>query len=161
MRTAAAMPENDVTTHAFRALDPQLPLLAAKAAVQLDNIRLWLDRRLSEPPRRDAVIALVERLTGTLQDARRNARTLFDPITERVFSSALAQSCHGQQPAGNDEFDAAANSLAGLIRRLEVGEEILPQELATWRDFCIALSTLSASKQQSVYGTRPYQPHRR
>jgi len=156
---AVRMPEKDSPNQDFRALDPQLPLLSAKAAVQLDNLRLKMAGQFASEPRIDAIQALVQRLTGAL-DAVTSSKALFDPITETVLSSALAQSHHDQMTKQKD-FRLAADELTKLLQRLEKNQATSQEELASWRDFCIAVSTLSASKQQSIYGTRPHHAHRR
>ena len=138
----------------FRALDPELPRLAARAAFQLDNLRLRAEGRDDVATNQEAIEQLAARLQAVASSAPSSSRrTRVDPVTTGVLHGAVLQS--RQEPPKNlvgvlAQVGRLAEELSKIGR--DQAEGIYIAEL---RDFCLAISELTASKQRLTRSPRP------
>jgi len=137
------------------ALDPELPSLAASAAVELDLLIV------GEVTRLDAVQQLGARLQKSLvnptegQPAR---RLQVDTETETILGQAFTLS--GDDPT---------TILNELVRRTEqlskqlanANSGTVKADLEKQRAFCLALSQSAAAYRQMIFDVRPPHPYRR
>lgn len=154
MTTMVAETTAKHTEPMFRALDPELPLLAARAAMQIDNLIVL---RASGEDIRNAPIDAFRRLSGLISHVGEvrgrttHVRSLMDPVTARVFSQAYSDASN-QSLKSWQELSVAARKLSVLFGK---GTDNSPEHLELMRDFCVKLSNLSASQRQMTYGGRP------
>lgn len=149
------------STSPLRALDPELPILAARAGVQLDNLiaRLRKQDDISESPL-DAVTqlaGLVSEVKGKNLEAEA-VKALWDPVTASVLSRAYSEANNQPSMKSFSDLIQAATKLAelfGTVSNSKIGD------LELLRDFCVKLSDYAASRRQSVFNARPYQPYRK
>jgi hypothetical protein len=147
-RTASAAPP-------FRALDPELPGLAARAAFQLDNLRLRAEGKEVPEPKRDAIEKFATRLQRALTDLPPAAdrKALLDPLTTSILHDAMVQA-HHDQPRSMDTMLADVGCLTQQLIRIDGFQQELAG-ITMLRDFCLAISDLSSSKQRLVRSPRP------
>jgi hypothetical protein len=144
---------------ALRALDPDLPIVAARAAVQLDAaIAIATGNARPTELRTDAIDQLAGMMTNiTSSIAGPAAKSLVDPLTMNLVSRAYSDSSHASLSSFND-LQEAAQTLSKMFEKVSGGKERgaeLLKMLETLRDFCIKLSEYAASKRQLAYGNRP------
>lgn len=154
--TAVAMANG----YGFRALDPQTPLLAAKAAIQLDNLLL---RRRGVYPHETPVDAWerLGQLLFVITNGNRDKgayRALIDPVSASVLRNALEQ--RPQKITSSDQLLEALRNIVRIIDR-DALEKLADEQLAFLRDFCVALSNESAASRQSAIGSRPLPSYKR
>ena len=144
----------------FRALDPELPILAARAAMQLDCLIVRSQEGKEHPNvRLDAVRELAELVShvGAETSHAHGVRSLMDPVTATVFSKAFSDTSSTSLRSYSELSDAARN-LSGMFTRInEEGCE----SLSLLRDFCVRLSSYAASQRQSANRGRSPQPFRK
>jgi hypothetical protein len=138
----------------LRALDPDLPMLAARAAMELDNYRSSGDRGFF------AVKQLSRRLRNSFQSqGAATHKALLDSGTVTLLGRALNSSKWAGDVSTIDQLSA---ELWEVAERLE-GVEGDPgqQPIEKIRDFCVALSECAASYRQAFYDLRPPHPFRK
>jgi hypothetical protein len=139
----------------FRALDPELPNLAARAAFQLDNLRLEAEGKIHEESKQDAIAKFASRLQGALQlPPGADKKSLLDPLTTSILHGAVLQATSGK-PNSLDEVLAQIGHLTQQLLQIE-GFKSRTDMIIALRDFCLAISDLATSKQHLVRSPRPY-----
>lgn len=137
----------------LRALDADLPFLAAEAAVDIDNL-LTDGGTLSE-----SVLRLAELLRQSVDVGTGSTpKSLMDPATLSVLGEAIELA---QRPS---EFTTTTLLVeaAKIAEELSaVGREHPPAALESARDFCVALSIVSAAYHKSIFDLHPPHPSRR
>jgi len=148
----------------LRALDPDLPMLAARAAMQLDTfISASRNGEKTQEIRTDAINKLAAMVTSvTLPRAAESpARALMDPLTANIVSRAYSEASNAPLRSWKD-LELAANKLSEMFKSVshpgERGQDPLVS-LQLLRDFCVKLSEYAASKRQLAYGERPVPTH--
>lgn len=141
------------TNQFFSVFDPALPLLAAKAAMQLDRLRVARERNDADAVRVDAVEKLQSMLNHVAAgDIVGGTRAFVDPFSLQVLSDSFS------------EPNNRVGSLEDLWKRLgQLLQSLDPatlanlnnQQLGQLRDFFLALSNYSAAGQLSTARTRP------
>jgi hypothetical protein len=137
----------------LRPLDPNLPLLAAQAAVELDAVRLSKGEKL------EAFKELRDLLENSFIASSGNKhRHLVDPGTEAVLTYSL--SAARMKPADTREelVEQAWELLQNMITLEEKREATAIESL---RDFCVALSERAAAYRDSFEEVRRVPPYRR
>jgi hypothetical protein len=139
----------------LRPLDPSLPLLAAEAALELDEVRLGkLD--VSQ-----AAAQLAEMLQNSFRrsSGQPEERYLIDPGALTVLTDAVTRCRAGQEekdlPALVEEawyISRGLTNAAGGNQRDQI-EEL--------RDFCVALSRCAGAYVETVRGSSPRPAYRR
>ena len=139
----------------LRILDPDLPFLAAKAAIELDVLS-----RGDECPL-EALKTLGDRLNNSVNvQSGGGLRSLMDPPTLSVLGRALTQSSRGHGPKSLDELAKEARESAHKLLQLH-GKQDKPSDVDWAKAFCVALSTGAAAYRESVQDSRPSHPFRR
>lgn len=122
------------------ALDPELPRLAASAALEAD-LAICDPSSGSEFP---ALRRLFERLPEKLPDFN-NSQTslnLLDPLSEDLFRRALSQSLSVK--ATSESFEQLRRATEALVDKAHGAQS---QQLTEIRDFCLALSNYAAANR--------------
>ena len=144
-------------TPPFRALDPELPSLAARAAFQLDNLRLEAEGKIHEELRQDAIAKFASRLQGALQlPPGADKKSLLDPLTTSILHGAVLQAT-SDKPNNLDDVLAQIGRLTEQLLQIE-GFKNETDMIVALRDFCLAISDLASSKQRLVRSPRPQSP---
>jgi len=140
----------------LRAMDPDLPFLASRAAIELDAVLRGQDVGL------EALRLLAEQLRNTVVTGSSNGgpRSLIDPATLTVLGDAVNRS------SSPDEAVVKIDDLIEKARK--IADDLLgstpstrPEALAWARTFCVSLSESSASYCKSVHDLHPEHPYRR
>jgi hypothetical protein len=139
----------------FRALDPELPSLAAKAAFQLDNLRLEAQGKIQGELKQDAIAKFALRLQGVVRPGPDvDKRSLLDPLTSSVLHGAVLQATQ-DKPNNLDDMLVQIGHLTEQLLKIE-GFRGHVDMVTALRDFCLAISDLATSKQYLVRAPRPY-----
>ena len=139
----------------IRAIDPDLPMLAAQAAIELDNFALGRGSSAS------AVCKLASRLKNAFQppNGTGSRRSLMDVSTKILVGRALDSSRIGSPTT---EVNEKMGEVWEVANQLEVvGQHTAPDVLAQLRGFCTALAKNAASYRRSIHDLTPSHPFRR
>ena len=160
MNNRAMTESNPVQSTQLRALDPELPVLAARAAMQLDlALGAFRQGTPTGSLRTDAINQLATMMSNvsTAMAGGAAARGLVDPLTANIVSRAYSDVSDEKLKSWQD-LEAAASKISKLFQRVgitqEQGNDPL-ENLKLLRDFCVKLSEYAASKRQLAYGERP------
>lgn len=152
------------TAAELRALDPDLPIIAARAAMQLD---LFIASVLRHEPlhelRTDAIKQLGTMISSLNGAATGGLRCLVDPLTANLLSKAYSDASRAQLTS-LQELEGAMKTLGQMLAeasKQEVHQKDPLKALTLVRDFCVKLSEYAASKRQLAYGERPVPAYRR
>jgi hypothetical protein len=148
------MVETAPVSSKLRALDPSLPMLAARAAMELDNYKLTGEVSF------EAVKHLCLRLRNSFAiNGGGGAKALLDSSTVSIVGYALNSSNWAGQISTIDQL---GNKLQEIAEGLE-GAESTPANapIEKMRDFCVALSKSAASYRQAFNDLRPSHPFQR
>jgi hypothetical protein len=135
----------------LRALDPKLPFLAARAAMELDSLIL------AQQPSLDSVRQLASLLQGSTIVTSGQRQSLMDPATVDLVGRAIV-SQGNQVLTITDLADAAAriaNDLAGAE------QDPQRQLIEKMREFCVALSREASAYLFSETDAEASHPFRR
>ena len=147
------MPEFD-TEETLSALDPDLPLIASRAAIELDTLIRNKATELSFTKR------LASRLSKSFKGTEDEPRPQFlvDPATATLVTRAFQQSqWTGTVRTVNDLFTEASKIAVSLENPRENSDRKTLEEA---RAFCAALAESAASYLQSRYSQFPTHPFR-
>lgn len=147
----------------FRALDPDLPLLAARAAAELDLLIQVGKGKQIKKVETDAVQALSSRLAHFQAfSPEKGQKSLYDPVSTDVFMKAYQET---NKPVLKNITDlvAATHLLSDSLNKAKESQNngSISDMLPVLRDFCIALSDYSAYKRQSALGVRSTPSYRK
>lgn len=136
-------------------LDPDLPLLASQAAIEVDRVIR------QQPIGFTAVKKLASLLSNSVEVGPDPGSTfaLIDPTTAALVTRAFRVSKVGADVRTVDELAHKAWDIAQSLNKSDESSDA--ESLLTIRAFCVALSECAASYVQSVYAERPSHPHRR
>lgn len=140
----------------LRALDPELPMLAARAAMELDNYKSSGEMDFA------AVKTLSLRLRNSFQNGGGAAvpcKALLDSSTVSLVGRALNSSSWAGKVSTIDQLSAELWDVAHRLEKVEAAPAEQPIE--KMRDFCVALSECAASYRQAFHDLRPSHPFRR
>ena len=138
----------------LRAVDTGLPLLAARAAIELDNLTRKMPTELT------ATKHLASLLSNSLKEPEGSVRphTLMDSSTMALMSRALNASDWGRPIRTVADLSEEARI---LVVKLEDPSASNKELLGKLRRFCVALGECAVSHLQSIYAQRPAHPYRR
>lgn len=145
------------STPAFRALDPELPGLAARAAFQLDNLRLKAEGKASPEAKTDAIDKFARRLQALKipAPAAADRKALLDPLTSGLLHEAVMQA-QQDHPTTLDDMLAEVGRVTEQLMQID-GFQQKVAAITALRNFCLAVSDLAASKQRLIRSPRaPY-----
>ena len=161
VNVSATVPAAGTSARGFSVFDPALPLLAAKAALQLDKLRIDPGSARTSAVSVDAVEQLQHLLQGTADATQQGAqRALVDPLSARVLSEAVAQFA---EKTRIDSFEELWTQLAQVLALLDPSalRALTPEQLAAVRDFFLALSNHAAAGQSAHVRVRPTARYRK
>ncbi len=146
------------STPVLLGLDPDLPFLASKAAVELDTALL------GKPSLFENVKVLALRLCAATEKVQGTedpgTLALLDSPTVEIFSRALG-AAKAQRATTLAELISEAWTVANQLSKATTNTENPDQAmLQTMRSFCVALSQSAASYQQSIHDREPRHPYR-
>jgi hypothetical protein len=148
----------------LQVLDPELPLIAARAALQLDVFLAALRTGTSVAHGRVDAIESLSRMVSSLTggQAAGGVHALVDPMTADVLSRAYTDAAHSAPLSTWQQLEQAIHDLAGKLAQVGVGStrDDQVQALVVLRDFCLRLSEYAANKRQIAYGEKPRSQYR-
>lgn len=138
----------------LRALDSDFPLLATRAAIEIDRL-LGAEKTSLE-----SVYLLAELLKNSkIEMSGVPTGSLFDPATLTVLNQAMSEAKLTENMIPVDEVIAKSLEIAGdLSNSAEQSTE--RSNLERLKKYCIALSDISASYRQSVFGEVAPHPYK-
>jgi hypothetical protein len=159
--SSATVPAEGTSARRFSVFDPALPLLAAKAALQLDKLRVDTVNDKTSEVRVDAVEKLQDLLQGTADSTQHGTqRALVDPLSARVLSEAIAQFGEKKRIDSFEELWTRLGELLALLNPTTL-RALKPDQLAIARDFFLALSNQAAAGQSAHVRVRPASRYRK
>ena len=144
-------PENEFLT----ALNPELPLIASQAAIELDLLIRHQVSNLSATKRLASLLA--QSFSGESNLA--GPRFLVDPSTATVVSRALEEAHLGGEVRTINDLTQEAWKVSERLQASGPNED--KESLERVRAFCAALSESAASYLQTRYSQIPTHPYRR
>lgn len=137
------------------ALDPDLPLLAAEAAVDIDNLLKKNKKDLK------AIRNLAERLKNSIEiiPVDNSLHALMDPATITVLGEAVEQITRGTSALLIQDLLTVTNRIAENLSDQDLPEK--RDQLEETRDFCVALSNAALAYNKSIRDLHPSHPNRR
>lgn len=142
----------------LRANDTDLPLAAARAAIQLDNVLLGRGSNLS------SVLQFTELLEGLVREgASPSQGTFTDYSTVVVVGSAMTGSEWCSSAVTVEELVNQAARMVGDIKQVEHpdnGSAVEQEEIRRLRDFFVALSRSALASRGPLHGEMPDHPYR-
>ncbi|MBI1955508.1 MAG: hypothetical protein HYS38_03855 [Acidobacteria bacterium] len=143
------------STETLRALDPDLPLLASKAAIELD---VFIRGNAGELKATKLLASMISRSFPGGEEGK-EPKFFIDPAAATLITSAFHQSgWAGSVKTVADLVREAAKVAVNLENpSLDVNRETLGQA----RAFCAALAESAASYLHSRYSQHPAHPYRR
>jgi hypothetical protein len=137
----------------FRVTDSEFPLIAANAALEVDNVIQGQNGSFENVTRLSKLLEkAIIRDTGQVA----KVKSLMDPVSTGVFSRAFLKS-HKRSLKSLNELAAEAYSLSTQLGSIDGKREMLQAV----RDFCVALSKLALASRPAVQHCRLRNPHRR
>lgn len=138
----------------LRALDPDLPMLAAQAAMELDNCLSSGERNFG------AVRQLSVRLKNSFSLGGSSVpKSLLDSGTISLIGQALHTSRWVGQFSTLDQLSTHLLDVADRLSKVEDNPKAQPVERV--RDFCVALSECAASYRQALHDLQPSHPFKK
>jgi predicted PP-loop superfamily ATPase len=138
----------------LRAQDADLPILAARAAIEIDNVRL------NKPVELNAVKALSMRLANTFEkNGGDKNRAVLDSSTAAIVTRAFGSAAWPHAVTSTDQLLRETRALAKKMDQLTPDPK--QQGLETLRNFFVALSRCATAYRQSIHDQIPVHPFRR
>jgi hypothetical protein len=138
------------TSSMFQDFNPELPLLASQAAIELDNLRLEKPRGFES----------LFRLANYIDDAFRG-----DERGAEISPVAIALATRAVDSLPDSEaisdYTGLVTGMRNVVKTLRSSSTAEGQPVIKARDFCIALSSVATAYLQSDYDYRPEHPYRR
>ena len=137
----------------LRALDPNLPLLATEAAVDIENILFNREKNYT------AIQHLGDQLNNSIKPSSSNGplSSLMDSATLTVLGEAMAETFRKETL---EKIEDLLNSTA-KIAKLLTSDKTESKDLIQARNFCIALSRATIAYHKSIIDLGPSHPFRR
>ena len=149
--------ENPTVSLKLRALDPELPMLAAQAAMELDNYKSSNDSNFG------ALKELSSRLKNSFESCGSGAgaehKAVLDSGTVSLIGRAFNSSSGAQKVSTIDQLSMELWDITQLLEKVAINP--VNQPIDKIRDFCVALSECAASYRQAFHNLRPPHPFRR
>ena len=138
----------------LHAVDADLPLIAAKAAVELDMLAA------ERPTDMASVQILIEMLQNSVVYEEAAPKSFLDASTVTLMNYAITSSNWSTAPTTVSDVACQAAKIAETLNKA-VQEKGPKAVIAKLRNFCIALSRCASSYRHSVFSSRPRHPFRR
>lgn len=145
----------DPTPPKLRALDPNLPMLAAQAAMELDSFKITGEIHFV------AIKELLDRLKNSLGTTSGSPTS--KPLLDSGTVSLVGRALNSSQWSGDiGTLEQINNGLRDIVQHLErLQTEPTTEPIDKIRDFCVALSECAATYRQAFNDMRPAHPFRR
>ena len=144
------------TDEILRALDPDLPLLASQAAIELDTLIRKKTTKLSATRR---LASMLSKSFPRTEEGK-EPKFFIDPAAATLITRAFHQSHGGGQPVRTvNDLRREASKVALSLKNTSPGAG--QKSLVEARAFCAALAESAASYLQSRYAEFPTHPYRR
>ena len=140
----------------FSTFDPDLPLLAAQAAIEVEMFRLGKSTRLSSVHN----IASLTSISSGIKSSSNPNRSLVDPVGGSVFAKAFSSSLSSKPTTSLEQLEIASEEMARELGEIGPQSSSSSKQLTTIRDFCAALSRYSTVAQAFVSGESSQKPNR-
>lgn len=141
------------TSISFNALDPDLPFLAASAALELDNVLIGTSTSTEH----------VEQLMATLSSAfstgQSATKKFLDPISCTILTRALSES-GGSGSAQQSDLTTAISRLSERLEGIKKSST-KKEQVSELRDFFVALSRLASTSRKTLYGDQRVHSYRK
>lgn len=155
---ATSQISTNIPNDLFDVADPNMPFLAAKAALELDNLA---NEKISSLTHVKELAKLLTSSAGVPSGAGSGeARSLIDPISSNVITRAFLDS-YQQSFKSMTELASATLALSTNLNEASSDVSSNRELLAQLRDFCLALSRYASNCRESVYGERASHPYRK
>lgn len=136
------------SSNAFRATDPEMPFLAAQAALELDLLAKNKPRGLEH----------VEKLADMLASISEAGGNYSDPVSTGVLSRALT-GFFASGPETLSDYGTRRREIAEILQHVADGDK--EPRIEQLRDFCLSVSRFSSTSQTDLYGNRQRHPFRK
>lgn len=148
------MPKLANRPQTLRAQDADLPILAAQAAIELDNLRRNRSVELN------AVRTITLRLTNALSaNGEDKDRAILDSSTAAIVGRAFDSAAWPHAVTSTDQLMNETRALAQKLN--DLNPETGGQGLETMRNFFVALSKCATAYRQSIHDQIPLHRFRR
>lgn len=138
----------------LRLYDPDLPMLAAQAAIELDSLRRGKPIGLS------TVNEIANRLLTSFDSTGDNGkRAAVDSSTFAIVGQALDSAEWSGRLKTTQQLVSEAGQIAKAMN--DVTESANPEMIEKIRNFCVALSKYAAAYRQSLHDLTPSHNFRR
>lgn len=139
----------------LRALDPDLPFLAAEVAIDVDNL---LAGRSNDRSAMQRLAGMLSR-SMELDPSSASPRTRMDLAAFSILSEAVSQSNETESFKKMEDLIEKANKMAEVLDKGD--PQTNRTELEQAGNFCVALSKAAAAYSESIRDLRPSHPFRR
>jgi len=138
----------------LRLYDPDLPMLAAQAAIELDSLRR------GKPIGLTTVNEIENRLRNSLESSAENGkRAVLDSSTFAIVGQALDTTEWSGRLKTTEQLINGTGEIADAMH--ELNENAKSEQLEKIRNFCVALSKYAAAYRQSLHDLEPAHSFRR
>jgi len=138
----------------LRIYDPDLPMLAAQAAIELDSLRR------GKPIGLDTVSAVGNRLKSSVAiSPSTGKRAVIDSSTFVIVGQALDTTVCSGRLKTTEQLINGTGEIGELMTQLK--EDAGAEEVEKIRNFCVALSKYAAAYRQSLHDLEPTHSFRR
>lgn len=154
MSTALKQNNSSDVPAMFRAMDSEIPFLAAQASVEIDNLINESDD--SVVLSRQLIGMLVNSIeSGSAADSKK--QLTIDPVSRNLLNKAYQNTFH--KPVNtNDDLQSALKSLMDNVAN---NDKLADNFLESLRGFFIALSTYALSERQSLHNPSYSHPYKK
>lgn len=152
MSSTIALPQEK---RGLKALDPDLPFLAAEVAIDVSNMLSGVSNDQT------AMRNLADKLLHSIEPASTGVppRSRMDMATLTVLGEAVSETIEKQSLKNVDDLLAKASQIANVLARENPQED--PEALGQAGNFCVALSRAAAAYSESIRDLGPSHPFRR
>jgi hypothetical protein len=138
----------------LRLYDPDLPMLAAQAAIELDSLRRGKLIGLR------TVHEVGQRLRTSLETSPDNGkRAIIDSSTFAIVGPALDTTEWSGRVKTTEQLINGTGEIADIMT--DLNEQVETKQIEKIRNFCVALSKFAAAYRQSLHDLEPAHTFRR
>lgn len=155
--------EETTTRPVFWALDPNLPRIAAQAAVEFDWLIQCKHGQPVAKPSRESIQKLSLLLTQSIGKAPLAPETkgFVDTLSLNLLAKAYNASNAAHPVKTREELARVIDGLMSALAQAKQNEILDEGVLASMRDFCAAFSNFASSYRKVAYGNRFEHPYRK
>lgn len=145
---------------AFLALDPKLPLLAARAAVEIDNLLIDTARNPASGSLEavEKILSLIQNAPPASANGGDSAKSFSDPLSNALFARAYDSSL---KKLAVDSDNSLRTAMETLSKQLSEHATSNTDFLRAFRDFFLALSIAVSNTRAVTANDRFKHAHKR